>query len=235
MNRTLYVVPLLHDETEILREGLPAFKKLPKDITDTYFEFVRAYWNRVEPRLSQHQVNRVYLDGYTGMPIEMIAAHAERGSKVSKAVMDIVSRGANLELTEEAPLIEVMRIVQKAYLRGQISSQQYDREFMATIMSRDYFIRRNIRATLKDGEKGMLFLGSSHIIPPYGDVTLEEVYPRQLLKQELLQHAGDAGRIIVEEIDMFERIHKTAIETGVAQQLEDYVEHPEKYGFDYKV
>lgn len=232
--RTLYLVPIIHSGVEMLRGSRKDFAKLPEVGRTSYSNFVNSYWDKVEPKLKGYAVRRVYLDGWTGGSWDYITQHAQEGSRVSKAVLDFIMKDVPLEVTEEEGLIIAQH---KAYeeltSRGRLTVADVDKVLFPLTMARDLFIRRNVRATLKDGEAGILFLGLHHIIPNYKDVDIVEVYPREQLKQEL--RGLPLGNILADDMERFELFYQQAVAKGLIEQLEDYVDNPGKYGYDYPI
>lgn len=232
--RILYTVPLLHSEVESLREMRSNFARLPKEDRISYLNFVNQYWKRVKAEISNCQVDRVFLDGYVGGPIYNLIKHAKKGSQVSETVKDLVlKKGAVLEPTEEAPLILEMHLNASKLISSKgLDTKDTEMSLVSTVITRDLFIRKNIRSALREGEKGIYFYGFGHFWLDYGDIKIVEVYPRQRLKEELV-NSLICGRGIVNGVEINEMLLRKFTESGFLVFLEDYVEHPEKYGYNY--
>lgn len=233
--RTLYTVPLLHSPNEILFEARDEFANLPEEQTRPYLRFVDSYWDTIEKRIQGYEVQRVYMDGYTGGSWDVVAQHANRGSRVAKTVVDLISKGATLETTDEIGLIaKTHEAYAKLRSMQNLTVKDIDREYISTVISRDLFMSRNVRATLRENERGMLFHGVFHSPLNFKDVQLVGIYSRKKLRKKLLR-IGIQGEIIANTMDVYQKILEHAEKSGFLQQLEDIVDNPKKYGYNYSV
>jgi len=233
--RILYTVPLLHTANEIMVEGRGDFANLPEEHKRPYLRFVNSYWDTIERRIQGYKVNRVYLDGYSGGYWDSLALSANLGSRVANTVLDLISKGATLEITDEMPLVAKTReIYAKLGSIPNPSLREFETKMLSALMSRDLFISRNVRATLGENEAGMLFHGLTHCPMNFKDVKLIGIYSRKKLREKLLR-TGALGAVVVNMMDLHQQILKIAEKSGVLPQLADYVDNPKKYGYNYSV
>lgn len=233
--RILYTVPLVHGVHELMFEARDDFAKLPKERTRPYLRLVDSYWDTIEKRIRGYDIQRVYMDGYSGEPWDAFVQNAYEGSRVSRTVVDLISKGATLEITEELPLVSKVhetyaRIKSKPYF----TMRDIDNQMISLILCRDLFISRNIRASLSENERGILFLGLAHNILNFKDVQLVGIYSKKKLAKKL-SRIGTVGEITLRMMDTTQQILKKAEKLGILEKLEDYVDNPEKYGYDYSV
>lgn len=232
MGRTLYWVPVLHSGSELIPyEGTD---QLIIDETESYLKFVEQYWSRLEPEIWKRKVDRVYVDGWTGGSWDGVVTNARAGGRVYNIVLNMIMNDVVLEQTEELPLVDNM-FDELLNAKKQKSKDNSLLSIASLMLVRDLFIRRNIRATLHDGENGMLFIGLAHPMIDYKDIKVEEVYPANRLISEM-KETGKRWSIVPPNVrKRQERLFKELKKGGFLQHMEDYVEHPEKYGFDYNI
>jgi hypothetical protein len=98
---------------------------------------------------------------------------AEEGSLNYQIVRELLNRGALIEKTEHAGLLqEEYRLIRQIVAasgpaeRAQ-AHQAYRCRSEALLAQRDRFIAKRIDQTLKEGEVGLLFIGASHRVRSY--------------------------------------------------------------------
>ncbi len=223
--RTLYLLPALHNEMETNRNTKMVFESIvPDEEKQEYLNFAKAYWTRLEPKLREYSPKRIYLDGWAGGSWDGITRNAQRGSMVSKVVLDYIMKDAVLEKTEQAHLL----MAQHETAMDMLSDFQHQtkdivlRMYSLTI-TRDHFIKRSIEKTLADGESGMLIQGLHHVIPKYmNDIRIEEVYPRKQLIKELKEMRF--GRESVTDVENLERFYEEMKKKRLLKELDKMVD-----------
>lgn len=131
-------------------------------------------WEGLKSRIAKLGLDwkkvRVYQDG---LPVcdkekEIVRDLAAKGSKNHELVQWLVDSGANLEGTEDAPLLlEEYDYIKKIAEAGAKAGRKkaivnYENAAPDLLSRRDSFIRKRIEETLKEGEAGILFMGLLH-------------------------------------------------------------------------
>jgi len=148
---------------------------------------VTDYWRRVREELfGRLEANpgeleaccervRIYQDG---LPVggeqarRIVDEVAARGSENYRIVQVLLKRGAQLEQTERAHLLQEEYALIKEVLAAQTPAEMARRQrcsrarAAALLEERDEHIARTIERTLRDGEIGILFIGALHQIVP---------------------------------------------------------------------
>jgi len=149
---------------------------------------VAAFWRdlrgllleRIEQELSLLKAGpekvRIYQDGLpAGGEIgrKIVEEIAERGSPNYQIIRELLERGAQLEKTEHAGLLQeeygwIAQIVNASSSkeRERLRSQ-YRLRSARLLQQRDRFIAKAIDTSLREGELGILFLGASHRVAPH--------------------------------------------------------------------
>lgn len=182
MRRLIYV-PIVHTMVDMGSEA----ESLRGEYIKRYGEegwvrsrrAIEGIWDEIRKRILSLKLRyrrvRIYQDGLPvcGRELEIMAEVAAQGSRNYQIVQELVRRGATLEGTEDpALLLEEYRCI-KAITTAKDSEErkrlqeEYAREGVRLLRERDAFISRRIDETLKDGEVGILFLGSLHRVDEY--------------------------------------------------------------------
>jgi len=180
--RTLLWVPIVHTPAE-MGFAQQAVREIKSQLygapwTARYEEEVNRFWDELEQRVADVMVDRVYNDslplgGEAGR--EFVAKIAAGGSRNYRLLARLVAKGAQLEATENPRLLQeevehLQRIVSAPSLAEKTAlAARYRRRLQALTQERDRYIARRINESLREGERGLLFLGGSHDVRPYLD------------------------------------------------------------------
>jgi hypothetical protein len=143
---------------ERIKKGVTLSEK-ESELLDNFasFEYCNDYWQAfLEYLEEQEPFNHLYLEGYA----KSIRATYPNGSIAKKCIDYVVESGAKIELTEGNFWYSVFSIIhQDPYLKKCIPSWL---DNYAKTTGREKAVVKNIRSTLKDGERGLLFFGAWH-------------------------------------------------------------------------
>ncbi len=193
--RWLIYVPMVHTMVDMGSEA----ETLRREYVRRYGEegwirsrlAIEGIWEGIGKQILSLKLNsrrvRIYQDGLpvSGRELQILAEVAARGSRNYQIVQELVQRGATLEGTEDpALLVEEYRYIKaittaKDRAERKRAQEEYAREGRRLLRERDAFISRRIDETLKDGEVGILFLGSLHRVDQHlpADIQVEYLAP----------------------------------------------------------
>lgn len=177
--RYLRIVPIVHSSPDMgsIKEELEkeSIAKIGKERWDENQKKIENFWTEVEEAIDALDLSytkvRVYQDG---MPCggelgwRIVREVADKGSRNYQIVRKLIERGATLEATEDPKLLlkeyELIRRIADATTDGEktVAKSRYEQMKDELLQNRDEFIARTIGSTLKDGEKGILFIGAAH-------------------------------------------------------------------------
>jgi len=188
--RRLIYVPIVHSQADLgsVAESLGAIGKgsLSAEGWRKHQQEVVAFWERLRVGLVERvekevegagwEKLRIYQDGLPagGETAQRIVEEvAQRGSPNYQIVRELLNRGAQIEKTEHAGLLQeeyrlIRRILSAPGLATRAQAQQaYRRRSEGLLAQRDRFIAKRIDESLKEGEVGLLFIGASHRVKSY--------------------------------------------------------------------
>lgn len=165
--RALIYIPVMHYPAEV-GEGIAQ-----RELGNSRGEYVRAldaYWDGLDGYLSQRSVDRIFQDSCF-FPFLEEDMHRRMSSETrnSKAICDLVRRGAKLMRTESFLLVAGHALGSVVAREDFVKSGLYG----AFIERRDRRVARSIGRGLRDGETGVLFMGGAHKV----DEVLRTQYP----------------------------------------------------------
>lgn len=177
--RTLIIQPIVHTPVDMGSMGEALVKqgitKLGEKEWQENQKKIAEFWNRVEEALDKlnldwHKV-RIYQDG---MPVggesakQMVEKIAAQGSRNYQILKKLIEKGAVIEETENKGLL----LKEYDYVKQLVSAPSeaektealklYEKAKDDLIKERDQFIAAQINQTLKEGERGILFIGAHH-------------------------------------------------------------------------
>jgi len=194
--RKLLYVPIIHMGPD-LGSAATALDKTTASICgekrwakhkETLAEFwtnVANYFTGVDAAKVKIYQDGLLADGELGKRI--IEESAKRGSKNNQIILDLIKRGAELRKTEDTALLQeeydsIAKLnqakssadMERALVNYKIGRKRLTRE-------RDKFIAKTIDNTLKEGETGVLFMGSYHDVLSYlpKDIAVHQVKDRE--------------------------------------------------------
>ena len=197
MARKLIHIPIVHTQADL---GSVATKlgKIGKEALTAqgwreHQQAVTAFWRRLRVELMKRlkkelagaggEKLRIYQDGLpaSGQDAQRIVEEvAKKGSPNYQIVRELLKRGAHIEKTEHAGLLrQEYRLIRNILdAPGPAEKEQalaaYRQRSNRLLTERDRFIARRINETLKEGEVGLLFIGTSHRVLSHlaGDIII---------------------------------------------------------------
>jgi len=193
--RKLLYVPIIHMESDLgtmasaldsQSASLCGEKKWAK-----HKETVAKFWENIADYFAALDASnlKIYQDGLPAdgeLGRRIIEQAAKRGSKNHQIILNLMERGAEIRKTEDPSLLKdeyenITGLTQSksatektaAYINYKLHKNHLTKE-------RDKFVAQRIAETLKEGETGVLFMGSYHNILLYlpKDITVEQVKER---------------------------------------------------------
>lgn len=209
--RKLLYVPIIHMESDLGSVASAIESKSAslcgeerwakhKETVAKFWENIAHYFAAVDPASL-----KIYQDGLPAggeLGRRIVEEAAKRGSKNHQIILGLMKRGAEIRRTEAPTLLqEEYKYITglagpkpaaaktKAFNGYRLRKSQLTRE-------RDKFVARTIAETLKEGETGVLFMGSYHNIIPYlpTDIVVEQLRDRDKVNayfQELVSGRDD--------------------------------------------
>ena len=185
MKRLLYI-PSIHDEADLGSASTTLSRRsavlsgerrwgLHRETVAKFWQRVAAYLHSFDPRQLRVYQDGLAADGETGRHI--VEEAARRGSRNYQLILELLNGGAELRKTEDPTLLLRQREVILGHLQQDLDVDQYRTQSDRLMGERDKFIAGTIRATLKEGEVGVLFIGAYHNVVSRltGDICVEEV------------------------------------------------------------
>ncbi len=176
--RELIYVPILHTTSDMgmLADSMQEkyIKKFGKTKWREHVQGIGEMWKEIRRKMRRLDLSyekvKVYQDG---LPIcdkekEIIAELAKKGSPNHKLVQWMMRQGAVLVGTEEPKLLvreynHLKRIMNsKRRQERERLIHEFEKESRDLLTERDTWIGKQIDATLKQGETGVLFIGLLH-------------------------------------------------------------------------
>jgi hypothetical protein len=194
--RKLLYVPIIHTEFDMgsvasAVEGKSASLcgkerwAKHKETVAKFWESLAYYFNSLDATNLRIYQDGLPADGELGQRI--IEEGARHGSKNYQLILNLMQRGAEVRRTEDPSLLKeeykyITRLAQsKSFAEKALAYAGYKLRKGRLTDERDKFIAKTINDTLKDGDVGVLFVGSYHDVAPYlsGDIVVEEVKERE--------------------------------------------------------
>ncbi len=177
--RTLIYVPIIHTTADLGSLAIEVNKRgvggLGREIWEKHKNTVEEFWNVVEDFFISLDASgmKIYQDGLVAegeIAQKIVEAGLKSGSKNYEIISRLVGRGAILVRTEDFKLIKeereyLLALTQaKSIIRKLIAFLLYKMNANRLLRKRDKFIARRINETLKDREKGVIFIGAYHYL-----------------------------------------------------------------------
>ena len=190
--RQLFYVPIVHTETDmgalsaaiksayIRKMGLQAWKRKKELIERFWTDLENAIYNLNLP----YSRTKIYQDGLpvsdTENELKIVKKLAADGSRNHELIQKLIHKGATLVGTESPELLiqEYNLALSALNEPGSLEGSEDQKAQAATILkTRDEFIAKRIDQTLKQGEVGVLFIGSLHNVIPLLNSDIHVVLP----------------------------------------------------------
>lgn len=185
--RKLFYAPLIHSRRS--REFSEASKYL-----DDSKDKPKYWWRLVSRLIDPHlHIDRVYFDSITESPSG--DSRFQKSTPEALTLNSLLDRGATIEMTEDASLIEEFDSLMREAVTGLESDDpiadgwinDYEDRQNQNLRKRDEFISRKIDETLRVGEVGVLLVGADHNVLPLlpRDIKIQHLDPEldELIKE----------------------------------------------------
>ncbi|MDD5496937.1 MAG: hypothetical protein PHP36_00690 [Atribacterota bacterium] len=176
MRRLIYI-PIIHTELEMgsvathLREEYVL--KFGEEKWEEHLKLVNELWQWIKDKIEGLQLTyeqvRIYQDGLPlcGKELEIVQKLAERGSTNYKIILELINKGAKLEGTESKDLLLEEYNYIKDIATSSVKKKEQKKGSKQLLIRRDNYIAQRINKTLREGETGILFIGSEHQVDKY--------------------------------------------------------------------
>ena len=198
--RKLIYVPIIHMSADlgsiadhVDKRGIAGFGE---EFWTRHRETISGFWDSINNYFANLEVAdfKIYQDGLVAdgeVGQRIVEEGIKAGSKNYEIIDDLVKRGAILVQTEDFPLVKeerdrIVRITQaKSTTRKIAAFIKYKLVKNKLLKKRDNFIAKRIDETLKDGEKGILFIGAFHNVKKrlLGSIHIREIKDTAMVKK----------------------------------------------------
>jgi hypothetical protein len=196
--RKLLYVPIIHlgsdlgsaattiDKTSASFCGEERWSKHKETVTKSWAN-IADYFAGVDATNLKIYQDGLPVDGELGQKI--LEEGAKRGSKNYQIILDLIEKGAEIRKTEDTALLKeeyesITKLNQakssadrkRALANYKVGRNRLTRE-------RDKFIAKTIDKTLKEGETGVLFIGSYHDVLSHlpKDIAVQQIKDREMI------------------------------------------------------
>jgi hypothetical protein len=185
--RNLLYIPMIHVDSDLGSVAASVNRKSVeicgkerwlrhKRIVATFWERIRDYFNGLDAQGLMIYQDGLMADGDLGRKI--IEAGAKRGSPNHQIVLNLIERGARIRKTEDVDLLKkefnrILQIAEAGPESGVDVSMEHRAEGDRLMAERDQFIATTINQTLKEEERGALFIGAFHNVLPHLHDTIQ--------------------------------------------------------------
>jgi len=211
--RKLLYVPVIHTEPDLGSEAAAIDSKsaslFGEERWNKHKESVAKFWGSMADYFATVNAStlKVYQDGLPAdgaLGRKIIEEAAKLGSKNHQIILSLMARGAEIRKTEDLSLLkeEYEYITGLTHSRSTtektIASTRYKLRKNKLTKERDKFVAKTIDETLKEGETGLLFMGSYHNIFPYlpKDIVVKQIKDREKINAYFgeLVSGGEGGK-----------------------------------------
>ena len=190
MSRKLFVIPIVHTETDMgeLGDSVKSayLKKMGLQAWKRKKELINRFWSDLEKVVRELDIpymkTKIYQDGLPvcedGREIQIIEQLASSGSLNHLLLKRLIEKGAKALGTESPELLMMeYNLALKALDTSgdSIKGDNLEMQSGEILRRRDEFIAERINGTLEPGETGILFVGSLHNVIPMLDPDIEVV------------------------------------------------------------
>lgn len=211
--RKLLYVPIIHTQSELGSAASAIDSKSAslcgeerwakhKQTVTKFWENMADYFATIDTTNLKIYQDGLPADGELGRKI--IEEVAKRGSKNHQIILSLMRRGAEVRKTEDPSLLKE----EHKYITGLAQSKSAAEKTIAytkyklrkgwLTKERDKFVAKTIGETLKEGETGVLFMGSHHNVLPYlpEDIVVQPVKDREKINAYFkeLTSRGDGNK-----------------------------------------
>lgn len=194
--RKLIYVPVIHMESD-LGGAASAIESKSASLCGEerwakHKETVVKFWDSMADYFAAVDATnlKIYQDGLvTGgaLGTRIIEEGARRGSKNHQIILNLMRNGAEIRKTEDPYLLKEEYQYIAGFTHSKSATEQttdnanYKLRKNQLTKERDKFVAKAIHETLKEGETGVLFMGSYHNVLPYlpRDIMVKQVKDRE--------------------------------------------------------
>jgi len=197
--RELIYVPVIHVESD-LGSIAPAINKRSAEVCgkerwEKHKKTVDTFWDVIEEFFKKLDAAglKIYQDGLMAegkLGLKIIREGARQGSRNHQIVLGMIERGGVIRKTEDIELLKeeyarILKLAQSKSLWERTTAYIGYRFHKDRLMEkRDSFIAETINETLKEKERGILFIGTFHDVFSYlaADIEVKEVKSREKVR-----------------------------------------------------
>jgi len=190
--RELLYVPVIHVDSD-LGSIASDIDKRSADICGEerwvrHKQSVTIFWDKIEEYFKKLDAGnlKIYQDGLLAdgeLGQKIIEEGARKGSRNFRIILDLMKRGGEIRKTEDVELLKeeynrILKLAQTKSLWERATAYIGYRIHKDRIMEeRDRFVAETINRTLKEEERGVLFMGAFHEVVQYitKDIKVKEV------------------------------------------------------------
>jgi hypothetical protein len=215
--RKLLYVPIIHMEPDLGSEAAAIANKsaslFGEERWAKHKESVAKFWDSIADYFATVDTStlKIYQDGLPADGVlgrKIIEEGAKRESKNHQIVLSLMASGAEIRKTENPSLLKEEYEYISGLTRSRsaaektVASAKYKHRKNKLTKERDKFVAKTIDETLKEGETGLLFMGSYHNILRYlpKDITVTQVKDQEKI------NAYFKGLVSEEEGENFEQL-----------------------------
>lgn len=176
---SLIYVPILHTQKEageIILSLQRSENKTPGGDSLVEEESIKEMWDGISKKIQEINLDypsvRIYQDALPvcGRETEIVSKLAQKGSRNHQLILQLLSKDAKLEGTEDADLLiqeydYLAQLLQRASISLQdyrATLKDYKEQSLPLMRQRDVFIANRIKTTLKNGQTPLVFMGVRH-------------------------------------------------------------------------
>jgi len=185
-------VPVIHVDSD-LGSIASDINKRSADICgeerwERHKQSVTIFWDKIEEYFKKLDAGnlKIYQDGLLAdgeLGQKIIEEGARKGSRNFRIILDLMGKGGEIRKTEDVELLKeeynrILKLSQTKSLRERTTAYVGYRIHKDRMMGkRDRFIANTINETLKEEERGVLFMGAFHEVLQYitKDIKVKEV------------------------------------------------------------
>ncbi len=190
--RELLYVPVIHVDSDLGSIASDIDKRSAdicgKERWEMHKQSVIIFWDKIEEYFKKLDAGnlKIYQDGLLAdgeLGQKIVEEGARKGSRNFRIILDLMERGGELRKTEDVELLKeeynrILKLSQARSLWGRATAYIGYRIHKDRMMEkRDRFIAETINETLKEEERGVLFMGAFHEVCQYiaKDIKVKEV------------------------------------------------------------
>lgn len=188
-------MPIIHTESDLgsTASGIDAesVSRYGQERWATHKDTVVKFWANLERYLSTIDASnlKIYQDGLPAdgeIGRRIVEEAARRGSANYRIILSLMKRGAEIRKTEDRSHLEeeyryIAELIRPKPAAEKVGPQvNYKLRKNRLTAERDKFVAKTIGETLKNGETGLLFMGSYHNVLSYlpTDIVVHQVKGR---------------------------------------------------------